>query len=416
MDLGVVGAGGANGALVGGQMAPFLTKLYQIVSAPTTDHCINWTPKGDSFVISDPDTFARDILPTYFKHNNIRSFIRQLNTYGFRKRTNISSTDEHLEFFHAKFRRDDPAQLAQIKRCHQSKPQAPQPRSAPSGGGNPGNPGALMSLVPNGMADLQRYNPDLDTICGRVTELKTRLGSLQTEIRDYNQQMEQKVNLLMHILQTSSTPGPVGNNMMGGQGVPRVPTGGSSAVPSSHMPPTSQAASNAPPGQNGSAQQSAAGASSSPADMIGRRDALLASLGQQSLAGGLGLGLGPSLGGNLGGLGGLGGLGNVGVGGGVGGLMGQPSLGGLGLGNGMLGNLGLGAGGLGSLNGALKGATDAAGLQHLLEAAQQQSTEEAPANGGDRDRGGDEQGRMKRFCPNGPDAPAGGAADVVRAS
>ena len=65
-------------------MAPFLTKLFQIVSVPTTDHCIMWTGKGDSFVISDPDTFARDILPTYFKHNNIRSFIRQLNTYGFR--------------------------------------------------------------------------------------------------------------------------------------------------------------------------------------------------------------------------------------------------------------------------------------------------------------------------------------------
>ena len=86
-------------------MAPFLTKLYQIVSASSTDMCIQWTAKGDSFVISDPDTFARDVLPTYFKHNNIRSFIRQLNTYGFRKRTNISSTDEHLEFFHQKFRR-----------------------------------------------------------------------------------------------------------------------------------------------------------------------------------------------------------------------------------------------------------------------------------------------------------------------
>jgi hypothetical protein len=63
-------------AFANSTMAPFLTKLYQIVSAQTTDHCIQWTSKGDSFVISDLDTFARDILPTYFKHNNIRSFIR----------------------------------------------------------------------------------------------------------------------------------------------------------------------------------------------------------------------------------------------------------------------------------------------------------------------------------------------------
>merc|ERR1719450_509778 len=116
-------------SIAGSNMAPFLTKLFQIVSATTTDHCIQWTPKGDSFVISDPDTFARDILPTYFKHNNIRSFIRQLNTYGFRKRTNISSTDEHLEFFHTKFRRDDPQGLTQIKRYHQPKPTASSGRS-----------------------------------------------------------------------------------------------------------------------------------------------------------------------------------------------------------------------------------------------------------------------------------------------
>ena len=151
-------------------MAPFLTKLYQIVSAASTDHCIQWTGKGDSFVISDPDTFARDILPTYFKHNNIRSFIRQLNTYGFRKRTNISSTDEHLEFFHTKFRRDDPQGLTQIKRCHQPKPQAS------TGGG-----GRAMSVVEDVHVDA-RYNPDLDTIRSRVTELKTRLGSLQVSL------------------------------------------------------------------------------------------------------------------------------------------------------------------------------------------------------------------------------------------
>lgn len=155
-------------------MAPFLTKLYQIVSESNTDHCIQWTAKGDSFIISDPDTFARDILPTYFKHNNIRSFIRQLNTYGFRKRTNISSTDEHLEFFHAKFRRDEPVLLTQIKRCHQPKAQVPQPRASSE----------VEIAIPRnsamGVAGVgSMVNPEIDTIRTRVTELKTRLGSLQ---------------------------------------------------------------------------------------------------------------------------------------------------------------------------------------------------------------------------------------------
>merc|ERR1719398_587598 len=219
-------------------MAPFLTKLFQIVTASTTDHCIMWTPKGDSFVISDPDTFARDILPTYFKHNNIRSFIRQLNTYGFRKRTNISSTDEHLEFFHTKFRRDDPQGLMQIKRCHQPKPQANSSRqmTAPVDEVQGNN----MMMVPGAPG----YNPDLDTIRSRVTELKTRLGSLQTEIRDYNQQMEQKVNLLMHILQTSVPPGP------GAPQQQQRPQGMSSAAAPMPAGPTPSAGSNMQQGGN----------------------------------------------------------------------------------------------------------------------------------------------------------------------
>ena len=184
---GAMPAGGE--AFSSSSMAPFLTKLFQIVSNATTDHCIQWTSKGDSFVISDPDTFARDILPTYFKHNNIRSFIRQLNTYGFRKRTNISSTDEHLEFFHTKFRRDDPGGLTQIKRCHQPKPQASGGMGGGMGGGGGGLGGGgggggrsmVSAEVEMAHAGLSAgpYNPDLDTIRSRVTELKTRLGSLQ---------------------------------------------------------------------------------------------------------------------------------------------------------------------------------------------------------------------------------------------
>ena len=174
-------------AVASSTMAPFLMKLFQIVSADTTDHCITWTPKGDSFVISDPDNFAKDILPTYFKHNNIRSFIRQLNTYGFRKRTNISSTDEHLEFFHEKFKRDQPTLLMQIKRCSQPKPSAKQSQNNLE---NDRNAAKKM--------------PDIDWMRSRVGELKTRLGSLQTEIRDYNSQMEYKVDQLIQVIQCNA--------------------------------------------------------------------------------------------------------------------------------------------------------------------------------------------------------------------
>lgn len=64
---------------------PFLTKTYEIVDDPATNHIVSWSKGNNSFVVWDAQAFAMSLLPRYFKHNNFSSFIRQLNTYGFRK-------------------------------------------------------------------------------------------------------------------------------------------------------------------------------------------------------------------------------------------------------------------------------------------------------------------------------------------
>lgn len=61
--------------------APFLTKTYQLVDDPLTNHIVSWGEDDTTFVVWRPPEFARDLLPNYFKHNNFSSFVRQLNTY-----------------------------------------------------------------------------------------------------------------------------------------------------------------------------------------------------------------------------------------------------------------------------------------------------------------------------------------------
>ncbi|XVE77829.1 hypothetical protein DITRI_Ditri13aG0093800 [Diplodiscus trichospermus] len=64
---------------------PFLTKTFDMVDDPNTNYIVSWSRGGSSFVVRDPHSFSTSLLPRYFKHNNFSSFVRQLNTYGFRK-------------------------------------------------------------------------------------------------------------------------------------------------------------------------------------------------------------------------------------------------------------------------------------------------------------------------------------------
>jgi heat shock transcription factor len=85
---------------------------------------VTWTEEGLGFEITDCEQFAKEIIPKYYRHANIHSFIRQvlgcdiqLNMYGFRK-----VKDGNLQYYmHPYFSKQHPMLSEKISRKPEKK-------------------------------------------------------------------------------------------------------------------------------------------------------------------------------------------------------------------------------------------------------------------------------------------------------
>nr|CAD7204702.1 unnamed protein product [Timema douglasi] len=279
---------------IGTNVPAFLAKLWKIVDDPETNELICWSPirpflgrssihdglakpvialpsprrlavfpglivgpsrppgeSGSSFVIRNQANFSRQLLPLYYKHNNMASFIRQLNMYGFHKVVSIEGgglkvDKDEMEFAHQFFLMGRPYLLENIKRkvisavdplthlhhtgmydvisvilmC-QSSPNQLQLDSSPplcpgdlvmtsiptsKGAGSGGDlDGARPNLVSKVLTDVKRMKDRQDTLNSQLLAIKRENQVLWREVallRQKHHKQQQIVNKLIQFLVT----------------------------------------------------------------------------------------------------------------------------------------------------------------------------------------------------------------------
>ena len=94
-------------------MSTFLLQLFKICEDRQVHTTIRWSLDGLSFEVLNKQHFEKAILPVFFRHSNMNSFVRQLNMYDFHKRRRSL---HDIIFYHPFFVKDRPDLLCQIKR------------------------------------------------------------------------------------------------------------------------------------------------------------------------------------------------------------------------------------------------------------------------------------------------------------
>lgn len=184
----------------------FLSKLMRMVDNPDTDYLISWTERGTSFVIKNQQQFTQSLLPYYYKHSNMASFIRQLNMYGFRKVIGLvagalKGEKEEQEFAHPFFLKGQEHILGRIKRKIQS---------AVSKNNLPGlHPSSSEERVTQILTEMQHLNAKQVDMEGRFADMKSENDALWGEVMNlrlkYSQQ-QQTVNKLINFLSSVVQP------------------------------------------------------------------------------------------------------------------------------------------------------------------------------------------------------------------
>ncbi|XP_017311635.1 heat shock factor protein 2 [Ictalurus punctatus] len=171
----------------------FLTKLWTLVEDSDTNEFICWSQEGNSFLVLDEQRFAKEILPKFFKHNNMASFVRQLNMYGFRKVMHIDTgivkqeRDGPVEFQHPYFRNGRDDLLENIKRkVSSARPEDSKLRQED------------LSKI---LSSVQTVHDKQENMDARLATLKRENEALWREMSDLRQKHAQQQHAIKELVQ-----------------------------------------------------------------------------------------------------------------------------------------------------------------------------------------------------------------------
>nr|XP_034959173.1 heat shock factor protein 3-like isoform X1 [Zootoca vivipara] len=169
-------------------------KLWAILEDSRNDSMITWSPDGQKVCILDDQRFAYQLLPKYFKHCNLSSFVRQLYSYGFKKvmsiknGTMVAVNNSPMEFQHPYFIQRKPELLVNIQR------KVPTPKEPAAGSID------LQAMLSEFRAVREHQNNislKLDTMARDSTYLIKRMASLQ---KKDNQQQQHVLSQILQII------------------------------------------------------------------------------------------------------------------------------------------------------------------------------------------------------------------------
>ncbi|XP_041975877.1 heat shock factor protein isoform X12 [Aricia agestis] len=201
----------------------FLGKLWKLVNDTETNHLISWSPGGKTFVIKNQADFARELLPLYYKHNNMASFIRQLNMYGFHKITSVENgglryDKDDIEFSHPCFMRGHAYLLEHIKR------KIANPKSIVAS--NESGEKILLKpeLMNKVLADVKQMKGKQESLDAKFSAMKQENEALWREVailRQKHIKQQQIVNNLIQFLMSLVQPARASNASSNNVGVKR---------------------------------------------------------------------------------------------------------------------------------------------------------------------------------------------------